>query len=104
MGIERRSSDSPESDGSRALELESRLESLDQRLAAIDDSLEHSLRLFKQLASMVPLTRQGRAKTVQYASTVRQRLKGLYLDEQRLTCYVDVLELDLAIEYELAQD
>ncbi|KAJ2497166.1 hypothetical protein GGH96_005313 [Coemansia sp. RSA 1972] len=104
MGIERRSLDSPESDGSRALELESRLESLDQRLAAIDDSLEHSLRLFKQLASMVPLTRQGRAKTVQYASTVRQRLKDLYLDEQRLTCYVDVLELDLAIEYELAQD
>ncbi|KAJ1857714.1 hypothetical protein LPJ76_001552 [Coemansia sp. RSA 638] len=104
MGIERRSLDSPESDGSRALELESRLESLDQRLAAIDDSLEHNLRLFKQLASMVPLTRQGRAKTVQYASTVRQRLKGLYLDEQRLTCYVDVLELDLAIEYELAQD
>ncbi|KAJ2355878.1 hypothetical protein GGF43_002420, partial [Coemansia sp. RSA 2618] len=104
MDVERRSPILPGADQSRTLKLENRLESLDERLNAIDDRLEHSLRLFKQLASMVPLTRQGRAKTVQYAGVVRQRLKELYLDEQRLTCYKDVLELDLAIEYELAQE
>ncbi|KAJ2600613.1 hypothetical protein EV177_007111, partial [Coemansia sp. RSA 1804] len=86
----------------RARLLESRIAALDARLNGIDDGLERSLRLFKQLASMVPLTRQGRTKTVHHANAVRRRLKDLYLSEQRLTCYKDVLELDLAIEYELA--
>ncbi|PIA17614.1 hypothetical protein COEREDRAFT_96543 [Coemansia reversa NRRL 1564] len=92
----------PESDlEPRARLLERKLESLDERLHGIDDKLERCLRLFKQLASMVPLTRQGRSKIVQYASQARERLKELYVSEQRLTCYKDVLELDLAIEYEL---
>ncbi|KAJ1770623.1 hypothetical protein LPJ74_002998, partial [Coemansia sp. RSA 1843] len=82
--------------------LETKAANLDARLNDIDDNLERNLRLFKQLVSMVPLTRQGRTKTVHYANAVRSRLKDLYLDEQRLTCYKDVLELDLAIEYELA--
>ncbi|KAJ2664030.1 hypothetical protein IWW48_001042 [Coemansia sp. RSA 1200] len=86
----------------RARLLESKIAALDARLNGIDDSLERNLRLFKQLASMVPLTRQGRTKTVHHANAVRCRLKDLYLSEQRLTCYKDVLELDLAIEYELA--
>ncbi|KAJ1725139.1 hypothetical protein LPJ61_005669, partial [Coemansia biformis] len=85
----------------RAELLEDRLTSLDRQLGSIDDRLERSLRLFKQLASMVPLTRQGRTRTMQHAEQARGRLKELYLSEQRLTCYKDVLELDLAIEYEL---
>ncbi|KAJ1897404.1 hypothetical protein LPJ81_004544 [Coemansia sp. IMI 209127] len=86
----------------RAQLLESKAATLDTRLNDIDDDLERNLRLFKQLVSMVPLTRQGRSKTVHYANSVRTRLKELYLSEQRLTCYKDVIELDLAIEYELA--
>ncbi|KAJ2717165.1 hypothetical protein H4R19_000109 [Coemansia spiralis] len=86
----------------RAQLLEGRLAALDRQLDDIDDRLERSLRLFKQLASMVPLTRQGRARTIQHAEQSRRRLKELYLSEQRLTCYKDVLELDLAIEYELS--
>ncbi|KAJ2082456.1 hypothetical protein H4R24_001555 [Coemansia sp. RSA 988] len=115
MGIERRMLDessengAPTSAGSnpdsgnepRARLLERKLETLDERLHAIDDKLERCLRLFKQLASMVPLTRQGRAKIVQHAAQSRERMKELYMSEQRLTCYKDVLELDLAIEYEL---
>ncbi|KAJ2865519.1 hypothetical protein GGI22_001490, partial [Coemansia erecta] len=86
----------------RARLLESKAAALDTRLNGIDDDLERNLRLFKQLVSMVPLTRQGRSKTVHYANAVRARLKELYLAEQRLTCYKDVIDLDLAIEYELA--
>ncbi|KAJ2416696.1 hypothetical protein GGI10_000766 [Coemansia sp. RSA 2530] len=115
MGVERRSADSSSSSSSaatsqesearlgeqRAQLLETKLSALDEDLNAIDDRLERSLRLFKQLVAMVPLTRQGRTRTVQYASAARERLKELYMSEQRLTCYKDVLELDLAIEYEL---
>ncbi|KAJ2316434.1 hypothetical protein IWW52_003650, partial [Coemansia sp. RSA 2704] len=54
------------SPGARALQLERCLETLDSRLRAIDDRLERCLRLFKQLASLVPLTRQARARTVQH--------------------------------------
>ncbi|KAJ2850021.1 hypothetical protein IWW36_002206 [Coemansia brasiliensis] len=103
MGVERRTLEASDASGSRAQQLEERLESLEGKLEAIDDQLEHRLRLFKQLASMVPLTRQGRAKTIQFGEAVRQQLTRLYVDEQRLTCYKDVLELDLAIEYELLQ-
>ncbi|KAJ2612216.1 hypothetical protein H4S08_002791 [Coemansia sp. RSA 1365] len=96
------SGSNPDTDSEpRAQLLERKLESLDERLHGIDDKLERCLRLFKQLASMVPLTRQGRSKIVQYAAQARERLKELYMSEQRLTCYKDVLELDLAIEYEL---
>ncbi|KAJ2766529.1 hypothetical protein GGI18_005985 [Coemansia linderi] len=113
MGVERRSADSSSSSAAtsqesearlgeqRAQLLETKLSALDEDLNAIDDRLERSLRLFKQLVAMVPLTRQGRTRTVQYASAARERLKELYMSEQRLTCYKDVLELDLAIEYEL---
>ncbi|KAJ2454128.1 hypothetical protein EV183_001730 [Coemansia sp. RSA 2336] len=103
MGVERRTLEASDGSGSRAQQLEERLESLESRLEAIDDQLEHRLRLFKQLASMVPLTRQGRTRTVQFGEGVRRQLTRLYVDEQRLTCYKDVLELDLAIEYELLQ-
>ncbi|KAJ2743664.1 hypothetical protein GGI20_003584 [Coemansia sp. BCRC 34301] len=110
MEIERRSADSSaatpgqteaQRSEQRARLLETKLAALDEDLNVIDDRLERSLRLFKQLVAMVPLTRHGRTKTVQYASTARERLKELYMSEQRLTCYKDVLELDLAIEYEL---
>ncbi|KAJ2316504.1 hypothetical protein GGI00_006991, partial [Coemansia sp. RSA 2681] len=85
----------------RARLLEAKLAALDDDLNQIDDRLERCLRLFKQLVAMVPLTRHGRTRAVQYASAARERLKELYVSEQRLTCYKDVLELDLAIEYEL---
>ncbi|KAJ1939921.1 hypothetical protein EC988_007178, partial [Linderina pennispora] len=78
-----------------------RLEKLDQKLADLDQKLARSLRLFKQLAVLVPLTRQGKARVVQHAQAVRETLKDLYLAEQRLICYKDVLELDLDIEYEI---
>ncbi|KAJ2650574.1 hypothetical protein IWW40_002311 [Coemansia sp. RSA 1250] len=103
VGVERRTLEASDGSGSRAQQLEERLESLEGKLEAIDDQLEHRLRLFKQLASMVPLTRQGRTRTVQFGEAVRRQLTRLYVDEQRLTCYKDVLELDLAIEYELLQ-
>ncbi|KAJ2029248.1 hypothetical protein H4S03_007493 [Coemansia sp. S3946] len=111
MEIERRTADassaatSPQTEAERSEQraqlLETKLATLDDDLNAIDDRLERSLRLFKQLVAMVPLTRQGRTRTVQYATAARERLKELYMSEQRLTCYKDVLELDLAIEYEL---
>ncbi|KAJ2863384.1 hypothetical protein GGH94_003649 [Coemansia aciculifera] len=111
MEIERRTADASSAATSQQTEaqrseqraqlLETKLATLDEDLNAIDDRLERSLRLFKQLVAMVPLTRQGRTRTVQYASAARERLKELYMSEQRLTCYKDVLELDLAIEYEL---
>ncbi|KAJ1959466.1 hypothetical protein GGI12_004324, partial [Dipsacomyces acuminosporus] len=105
MEIDRRVLDSPapgEGEGDRMELLENRLAALDKRLAKIDDKLERNLRLFKQLATLSPLTRQARARLVQHAQTAKDRLKDLYLVEQRLTCYKDVLELDLVIEYELA--
>ncbi|KAI8326091.1 hypothetical protein GQ54DRAFT_307826 [Martensiomyces pterosporus] len=104
MEVDRRVLDdsAPAPGGDRVLRLESRLNTLDKRLATIDDKLERSLRLFKQLATLAPLTRQARGRIVQYAQAAKERLKELYLVEQRLTCYKDVLELDLVIEYELA--
>ncbi|KAJ2160160.1 hypothetical protein GGF46_002473 [Coemansia sp. RSA 552] len=101
MDIDRRSPDTAESSADRACQLERCLKDLDARLEQIDDQLELRLRRFRQLASMVPLTRQGRTRSVQYADAARARLKELYLSEQRLTCYKDVLSLDLAIEYEI---
>ncbi|KAJ1722371.1 hypothetical protein LPJ53_003202 [Coemansia erecta] len=93
------------SDPARARLLEERLLSLDGKLSAIDDKLERYLRLFKQLALMVPLTKASRTKIVHHADQVREKLSEIYLDDQRLTCYKDVLQLDLTIEYELgAQD
>ncbi|KAJ2787085.1 hypothetical protein GGI15_001018 [Coemansia interrupta] len=89
------------SDPARARLLEERLLSLDEKLSAIDDKLERFLRLFKQLAMMVPLTKASRTKIVHHADQVREKLSEIYLDDQRLTCYKDVLQLDLTIEYEL---
>ncbi|KAJ1816928.1 hypothetical protein LPJ75_001866, partial [Coemansia sp. RSA 2598] len=84
-------------DPARAQLLETRLLSLDSQLSAIDDKLERYLRLFKQLAAMVPLTKASRTKIVHHADQVRDKLKEVYLNEQRLTCYKDVLHLDLTI-------
>ncbi|KAJ2703901.1 hypothetical protein FB645_003721 [Coemansia sp. IMI 203386] len=89
-------------DPARAHLLETRLLALDAQLSAIDDKLERHLRLFKQLAAMVPLTKASRSKIVQHADHVRGKLSDVFLDEQRLTCYKDVLHLDLTIEYELS--
>ncbi|KAJ2894910.1 hypothetical protein IWW38_002445 [Coemansia aciculifera] len=100
--VERRTDGSQPESKQRVQLLEEKLAALDEDLNAIDDRLERSLRLFKQLVAMVPLTRHGRTKAVQYASATRERLKELYMSEQRLTCYKDVLELDLNIEYEIS--
>ncbi|KAJ1883996.1 hypothetical protein LPJ66_010823 [Kickxella alabastrina] len=89
-------------DPARARLLEEHLTALDAQLSEIDDGLERSLRLFKQLAAMVPLTKAGRTKIVVFADQVRNKLAEIYLSEQRLTCYKDVLHLDLTIEYELS--
>ncbi|KAJ2068436.1 hypothetical protein GGI08_000874, partial [Coemansia sp. S2] len=69
MEIERRTADassaatSPQTEAERSEQraqlLEAKLATLDDDLNAIDDRLERSLRLFKQLVAMVPLTRQG---------------------------------------------
>ncbi|KAJ2465190.1 hypothetical protein GGI02_004773, partial [Coemansia sp. RSA 2322] len=76
-GIERRAALSsappapppaPADSARRARLLEESLASLDENLNAIDDNLERSLRLFKQLAAMVPLTRHARTKAMHYVA------------------------------------
>lgn len=87
---------------SRTALLRSKLAALNHQLNDIDDRLERSLRLFKQIVSLVPLTRYARSRSAQYLKSARERLQELYLLELQLTCYKDVLELDLAIENELS--